>query len=83
MNRTYGQVRELLVTGFGVPADQVREDRTFHDLELDSLALEELRTMTEERFDVDLQDAGLGLGDTVATLTAAVEAAGHDTAGAR
>ncbi|HBF81673.1 MAG TPA: acyl carrier protein, partial [Streptomyces sp.] len=47
-------------------------------LRLDSLALEELRLLIEDRLDVDLEDVVLSSRDTLGQLVAAV----HSKAGA-
>ncbi|MFD5753030.1 acyl carrier protein [Streptomyces sp. NPDC127033] len=75
MSRTDSEVRQLLVEQFGVPAGRIESDRPLQDLSLDSLALEELRTVAEEHFGVDLERAVLSTRDTIGALVRVIEAA--------
>lgn len=56
MSTTYATVEDILVTTFGVSADEITLDTTFADLELDSLDLVELSMAVEDR-------VGVGIGD--------------------
>ncbi|MFF5306709.1 acyl carrier protein [Streptomyces sp. NPDC013161] len=75
MDETYRRVALLLSADFGVPVEQVQAERALGDLSLDSLALEELRSIAEDRFGVDLEDAVLSTRHTVADLVAILESA--------
>ncbi|MFI6767365.1 phosphopantetheine-binding protein [Streptomyces sp. NPDC050355] len=66
-------VNALLVQRFGVRAIDVADETPLRDLRIDSLALEELRVMIEDRLDVDLDDVTLTSRDTVGQLVAAVD----------
>lgn len=66
-------VNALLVQRFGVPADDLTDDASLRSLRIDSLALEELRVLIEERLDIDLDDVQLTSRDTVGRLVAAVD----------
>ncbi|WP_369166389.1 acyl carrier protein [Streptomyces sp. R28] len=73
MSRTDDQVKQLLVEQFGVPAERIAADQALQELSLDSLALEELRTVAEEHFDIDLETAVIGIRDTVGALVSVIE----------
>ncbi|MEV0256153.1 acyl carrier protein [Streptomyces sp. NPDC050732] len=62
------RVRDLLRKNFGVRLEDVSPDTPFHQLRIDSLALEELRWLVEDECSVDLADVSLNSRDTVATL---------------
>ncbi|MFD7746864.1 acyl carrier protein [Streptomyces sp. NPDC059698] len=69
---TWTEIRTLLVTRFGTAPDAVRPEAPLRRLRLDSLALEELRLLIEDRLDVDLEDAVLTSRDTVGRLVEVV-----------
>lgn len=69
---TAEQINALLVANFGTDPLAIRPDEPLRRLSLDSLALEELRLLIEERMGVDLDDVELTSRDTVADLVAAV-----------
>lgn len=69
---TAEQINTLLVANFGTDPLAIRPDVSLRQLNLDSLALEELRLLIEDRMDVDLDDVQLSSRDTVAQLVAAV-----------
>ncbi|MDF6017991.1 acyl carrier protein [Streptomyces sp. JH34] len=75
---TSEEISALLVTRFGTDPAAIRPEVPLRQLRLDSLALEELRLLIEDRMDVDLEDVVLSSRDTVAHLVAAV----HSKAGA-
>ncbi|MET9594978.1 phosphopantetheine-binding protein [Streptomyces sp. NPDC006516] len=75
---TSEEISALLVTRFGTDPLDIRPEVPLRQLRLDSLALEELRLLIEERMDVDLEDVVLSSRDTVGRLVAAV----RDKAGA-
>ncbi|MET9518044.1 acyl carrier protein [Streptomyces sp. NPDC002994] len=61
-------VRDVLTGNFGIDPQSVPADTALHELRLDSLALEELRVILEERMAVDLDDVHLTSRHTVAQL---------------
>ncbi|MEI7032628.1 acyl carrier protein [Streptomyces pratensis] len=69
---TSEEIRALLVTKFGTDPAALRPDVPLHRLRLDSLALEELRLLIEDRLDVDLEDVALTSRDTLGRLVEAV-----------
>ncbi|GAA2988990.1 MULTISPECIES: acyl carrier protein [Streptomyces] len=75
---TSEEINALLVTRFGTDPGAIRPEVPLRQLRLDSLALEELRLLIEDRLDVDLEDVVLSSRDTLGQLVAAV----HSKAGA-
>ncbi|MFE6037035.1 phosphopantetheine-binding protein [Streptomyces sp. NPDC056452] len=69
---TSEEISALLVTTFGADPLAIRPEVPLRQLRLDSLALEELRLLIEERMDIDLEDVVLSSRDTVGQLVAAV-----------
>ncbi|MEU9064121.1 acyl carrier protein [Streptomyces sp. NPDC048430] len=69
---TSEEISALLVTRFGTDPDAIRPEVPLRQLRLDSLALEELRLLIEDRMDIDLEDVVLSSRDTVGSLVAAV-----------
>ncbi|MEU8674582.1 acyl carrier protein [Streptomyces sp. NPDC048560] len=69
---TSEEITTLLVTKFGTDPLAIRPDVPLRQLRLDSLALEELRLLIEDRMDIDLEDVALTSRDTVGRLVAAV-----------
>ncbi|QIK11038.1 acyl carrier protein [Streptomyces sp. ID38640] len=63
----------MLVQRFGVPPTDITEEAALRSLRLDSLALEELRVLIEERLDIDLDEVSLTPRNTVGQLVAAVD----------
>ncbi|MFD6418955.1 acyl carrier protein [Streptomyces sp. NPDC060194] len=74
MSTAAEEISALLVSRFGVAPDAVRPEAPLHRLRMDSLALEELRLLIEDRLEVDLEDVALTSRDSVGQLVAAVEA---------
>ncbi|MDT0454937.1 acyl carrier protein [Streptomyces sp. DSM 41527] len=66
-------VNTLLVQRFGVSPADITDDSLLRGLRLDSLALEELRVLIEERLDIDLDEVSLTPRNTVGQLVAAVD----------
>ncbi|MEU7636168.1 MULTISPECIES: acyl carrier protein [unclassified Streptomyces] len=66
-------VNTLLEERFGVARGEVTADTPLRSLRLDSLALEELRVLIEERLDIDLEEVSLTSRDTVGQLVAAID----------
>ncbi|MFJ6750268.1 MULTISPECIES: acyl carrier protein [unclassified Streptomyces] len=66
-------VNDLLVRQFGVAEAEIRYETPLRNLRMDSLALEELRVLIEDRLDVDLEEVPLTSRDTVGTLVSAVD----------
>ncbi|MFE3516492.1 acyl carrier protein [Streptomyces sp. NPDC059166] len=69
---TSEEISALLVTRFGTDPEAIRPEVPLRQLRLDSLALEELRLLIEDRLDVDLEDVVLSSRDTVGHLVTAV-----------
>ena len=70
---TSEEITILLVTKFGTDPLAIRPEVPLRQLRLDSLALEELRLLIEDRMDIDLEDVALTSRDTVGQLVAAVQ----------
>ncbi|AJE83745.1 MULTISPECIES: acyl carrier protein [Streptomyces] len=66
------QLGEVVARNFGVDPRETPEDTPLHGLRLDSLALEELRLLVEDRFGIDLDDVELTTRDSYGQLVAAV-----------
>lgn len=66
-------VNTLLVQRFGVSPVDIAEEAPLRSLRLDSLALEELRVLIEERLGIDLDEVSLTPRNTVGQLVAAVD----------
>ncbi|MFF0288038.1 acyl carrier protein [Streptomyces sp. NPDC005262] len=61
---TAEEIRALLVSNFGTDPLAIGPEVPLHQLRLDSLALEELRLLIEDRMGVDLDDVQLTSRDT-------------------
>ncbi len=73
MSSTHERVDLLLTEELGVPRGALAPDVSLETLRLDSLALEELRFLAEERFDIDLADAAMTPRSTVSDLVSLIE----------
>ncbi|WP_328718631.1 acyl carrier protein [Streptomyces sp. NBC_00247] len=69
---TSEHITDLLVSNFGTDPESIGNDVPLRRLRLDSLALEELRLLIEDRMDVDLEDVEITSRDTVGRLVSAV-----------
>ncbi|MGC5341436.1 acyl carrier protein [Streptomyces sp. DT24] len=69
---TAEEINALLVSKFGADPLAIRAEVPLRQLHMDSLALEELRLLIEDRMKVDLEDVSLTSRDTVGQLVAAV-----------
>ncbi|MFJ9679124.1 acyl carrier protein [Streptomyces sp. NPDC101194] len=69
---TADEINTLLVANFGTDPLAIRPEMSLRQLRLDSLALEELRLLIEDRMGVDLDDVELTSRDTVEALVDAV-----------
>ncbi|MET9499624.1 acyl carrier protein [Streptomyces sp. NPDC006552] len=67
-------VTTLITNMYRLAPGSVRPDVPLHQLDIDSLALEELRLILEDELHVDLQDASLTSRSTVGELQALVHA---------
>jgi acyl carrier protein len=56
MNIIQDRLKNLMVTNFGMDADQFDPHATFGDLDVDSIALVELAVASEEEFGVKIGD---------------------------
>jgi acyl carrier protein len=72
MNAVYDKVTTLLIDKFGVPAEDIRLEASFDELDLDSLDLVEFALAAEEDLGVRITDDEAEelttLGDAVALL---------------
>ncbi|MFF3172074.1 acyl carrier protein [Streptomyces sp. NPDC057900] len=71
---TADEISTLLVANFGTDPVAIRPEVSLRQLRLDSLALEELRLLIEDRMGIDLDDIQLTSRDTVGQLVDAVRA---------
>ncbi|WP_410644270.1 phosphopantetheine-binding protein [Amycolatopsis sp. lyj-346] len=67
------EIATLLTRNFGVEPVDVRPEASLRELGMDSLALEELRVLLEERLRIDLEDIQLTTRETVGQLTTVVD----------
>lgn len=67
------EIATLLTRTFGVEPVDVRPEASLRELGMDSLALEELRVLLEERLRIDLEDIQLTTRETVGQLTTVVD----------
>ena len=65
---TAEEISTLLVSNFGTDPLAIAPEVPLHQLRLDSLALEELRLLIEDRMGVDLEDVQLTSRDTLGRL---------------
>ncbi|GAA1304510.1 phosphopantetheine-binding protein [Streptomyces sanglieri] len=65
---TAEEISTLLVANFGTDPLDIQPEVSLRHLRLDSLALEELRLIIEDRMGVDLDDVELTSRDTVGRL---------------
>lgn len=72
MRATAEQISALLVAEFGTDPVDIRPEVPLYLLRLDSLALEEVRLLVEDRMDIDLDDAVLTSRDTFERLVEVV-----------
>jgi acyl carrier protein len=68
------EIAALLIRNFGVEPGDVRPEASLRELGMDSLALEELRVLLEERLGIDLEDVQLTSRETVDQLATVVDA---------
>ncbi|MGW6289857.1 phosphopantetheine-binding protein [Streptomyces sp. NPDC055107] len=61
-------IQDVLNRNFGIDPKSVPVDTPLDRLRIDSLALEELRVIIEDRLDVDLDDVHLTSRHTIAQL---------------
>ncbi|MFJ7217449.1 phosphopantetheine-binding protein [Amycolatopsis sp. NPDC098790] len=67
------EIATLLTRTFGVEPVDVRPEASLRELGMDSLALEELGVLLEERLRIDLEDVQLTTRETVGQLTTVVD----------
>lgn len=79
MDYLFEQVKALLVDKFGVPADDVTENATFEELDLDSLDLVEFAMTAQESLGARITDAE---AEELATVGEAVSLLATKLAGA-
>ena len=73
MDITVDQVRALLVASFGVGAQEVEENVTFAELDVDSLALVEFSLMVQKEFGVPIDEDELTAEYTVRDVVDLIE----------
>jgi acyl carrier protein len=73
MSTVLDQLTTLLVTRFGVAADEVDADTTFTELDLDSLALVELSLAAAKEFHVRIAEDEVSPDDTVRTVVELID----------
>lgn len=76
MNTVYPRLVRLVVTGFGIPEDQVTPDATFEDLEFDSLALVELAVSVQEEFGIAIEEGAVTPQDTLTRVAELIDNTG-------
>lgn len=69
---TLDELKQLIVTNFGIEADSLKADAPLADYGLDSLALAELLFSIEEHFDLDFPDERSEV-NTLAGLAALID----------
>ncbi|WP_306317511.1 MULTISPECIES: acyl carrier protein [unclassified Streptomyces] len=74
MDNVYERLVALLAQGFGLEADEIDPERTFGELEMDSLALVELGLSAQQEFGIALADDDIRSSDTIAQAAKTVEA---------
>jgi acyl carrier protein len=70
---TLDRIGDLLITHFGVPAEEYRADAVLEDLDLDSLALVEFAMVVEKEFGIAVGDDEISPRDTVGDLARLLE----------
>ncbi|MFF8911969.1 phosphopantetheine-binding protein [Streptomyces sp. NPDC015032] len=67
------RITEVLVSRFGVEPEEVTEDTTMHDLDLDSLALVEFALVAGGEFNIQIGDEEIGAESSVKDLIALID----------
>ncbi|GAB3281282.1 phosphopantetheine-binding protein [Actinocorallia lasiicapitis] len=67
------RIATLLTTRFSVPSEEYRDDATFPDLDLDSLALVEFGLVAEKEFGVAIAEDEVSSDDTITDIAALIE----------
>ena len=76
MTAVYERVSALLTEKFGVPADDIRPDATFEELDLDSLDLVEFAMAAQDELGVEITDDEAADLETLADAVTLLEAKG-------
>jgi acyl carrier protein len=76
MSDVYDRLVTLLTSTVGLQKHEIEPDRTFNDLEVDSLALVELTLVAQKEFGVPLSDEELSPWDTIAQAAKIIERKG-------
>jgi acyl carrier protein len=74
MSVMYDQIVNTMVARFGVERNEILPDRTFSDLDLDSLAVVELILVVQNELGVQLKDDDATPDDTVAEVAERIAA---------
>ncbi|MEU6012523.1 acyl carrier protein [Streptomyces sp. NPDC047515] len=67
------RITEVLVSRFGVEPEEVTEDTTMRDLDLDSLALVEFALVAGGEFGIQIDDEEVGAESSVKDLIALID----------
>ncbi|MFJ1543730.1 phosphopantetheine-binding protein [Streptomyces sp. NPDC088246] len=67
------RITEVLVSRFGVEPEEVTEDTTMRDLDLDSLALVEFALVAGGEFNIQIDDEEIGAESSVKDLIALID----------
>ncbi|SCF86903.1 phosphopantetheine-binding protein [Streptomyces sp. Ncost-T10-10d] len=67
------RITEVLVSRFGVEPEEVTEDTTMRDLDLDSLALVEFALVAGGEFHIQIDDEEVGAESSVKDLIALID----------
>ena len=69
----YDDIKNMLVSSFNVPPDEIHPEATLEDLELDSLDVVELAAMIKDRLGVQVSEEELADLMRVAAIAGLVE----------
>jgi len=73
MTSVIDQLTDVLVARFGVDAEEVQEETSMQDLDLDSLALVEFSLVAQKEFGVEVSEDELGADSTVRDVAELLE----------
>lgn len=67
MNGIYDRVVDIMVGQFDFDREEITEQTTFHELEMDSLFIVEFLVIVEKAFATKISDDLIGPADTIAS----------------
>lgn len=70
MNAAEEHLANLLITRFGLPAEEIDLDATFGELQIDSISLVELTVISQDEFGVPVGDEDFTAEHTLRTAAA-------------